>query len=469
MLKPFHFIIACWLIFTLQACQQKPENGQRSINSADAIKDSLQIKALIAKGKKYSTSHSDSLPAIAWQLESISRFRNNGEGLIYAGIFKANFYWMSTDYASAMKVTLQSLADAEKWKVSGPVPDLYSIMANIHKENGNYPAAFKDCVKGLEEARNNRDTANIISLMGLHAMFTHGYYRKNGNYQNDHTSLQLELDALKIAESNPKYEQMRIRFYDNIAQTYKENKEYDKALAYANKAVELANKYHQPRSLTYAYNWLGESYYYMGQHDKGVNYLNQAIAISRQLKQPYREMEIYEAMHWCYLSSKDYEPAIKCLRRSSKMRDSLQIAMNEKQISEMQLKYNSGGKDKQIALLGQVSQLKSQKILRISVAMVCFVILMFVILYQYYTIHRYSRKMEKSNHELNAAMLKIAHIQSHQIRKPLASILGLMNIIKGNNYVADKEVLQKMDEVATDLDQRIRDVIKATEVGEDKG
>jgi light-regulated signal transduction histidine kinase (bacteriophytochrome) len=151
------------------------------------------------------------------------------------------------------------------------------------------------------------------------------------------------------------------------------------------------------------------------------------------------------------------------------MRDSLQIAMNEKQVSELQLKYNSGGKDKQIALLGQVSQLKSQKILRISVAMVCFVILMFVILYQYYTIHRYSRKMEKSNQKLNAAMLKIAHIQSHQIRKPLASILGLMNIIKSNNYVADKEVLKKMDEVANDLDQRIRDVIKATEVGDETG
>ncbi|GAB3907218.1 tetratricopeptide repeat protein [Mucilaginibacter boryungensis] len=442
-----------------------PENDSKANNHAGAVKDSLEIKELIAKGNKYTSSHNDSLPTIAWQLESISRFRNNGEGLVYAGIFKAKYYWMATNYTAAMKVALQSLTDAEKWNVRGPVPDLYAIMANIHKENGNYPAAFQDCIKGLKEARINHDTTNIISLMGLNAMFTHGYYRKNGNYKNDHTSLQLELDALKIAESSPKYEQMRIRFYDNIAQTYKENKEYSKALLYANQAVALANKYHQPRSLTYAYNWLGESYYYMGQHDKGIDYLKQAIAVSRQLKQPYREMEIYEAMHWCYLSSKDYEPAIECLRRSFTMRDSLQIAMNEKQVSEMQLKYNSGGKDKQIALLGQVSQLKSQKILRISVAMVCFVILMFVILYQYYTIHRYSRKVEKSNQELNAAMLKIAHIQSHQIRKPLASILGLMNIIKGNNYVADKEVLQKMDEVANDLDERIRDVIKATEVG----
>jgi signal transduction histidine kinase len=60
---------------------------------------------------------------------------------------------------------------------------------------------------------------------------------------------------------------------------------------------------------------------------------------------------------------------------------------------------------------------------------------------------------------LNEALLKIAHIQSHHIRKPLASIMGLMNLIKDNNYEADKELLMKMDAASLQLDKRIREVI----------
>lgn len=44
--------------------------------------------------------------------------------------------------------------------------------------------------------------------------------------------------------------------------------------------------------------------------------------------------------------------------------------------------------------------------------------------------------------------------------------MGLMNIIKAHDYQVDKEVLQQMDKAAHDLDKRIRDVIKETEVGE---
>jgi tetratricopeptide (TPR) repeat protein len=447
------------------ACRQAAKDTH-SYGGSSLMADSLQIKTLIEKGKKFQNGNADSLPGIAWELESVSNLRDDKTGMIYASMFKAYYYWFTTDYATAMKVTLQALTNAEKWKIRQPIPEIYSIMANMHKENGNYTAAFQDCIKGLNEAKQNRDTASIISLLGLRAMFTHGYYRKNGHPQDDHTSLQLQFEALKIAESSPKYERMRIRFYNNIAQAYKENKAYDKTLMYANKAVVLANKYNQPRSLTYSYNWLGEAYYYMGQRQKGIAYLDSAIAISRRSALPYRQMEIYESMHWCYMSAKDYEPAIASLNRFNKMRDSLQIAKNEKQISELQLKYETGKKDKQIAVLDDLNSGKNRKIVWVSIGMFFFLALLIIILYQNVLIHRNSKLMKASNEQLNDALLKIAHIQSHHIRQPLASILGLMNIIKAHNYEVDKEVLQKMDTAAHDLDQRIRDVIKETEVGD---
>jgi len=338
----------------------------------------------------------------------------------------------------------------------------------MHKENGNYPAASADCVSGLSIARANKDTTYIISLLGLRAMFIHSYSNKTDTQKDDTTSLPLEFEALKIAESQPKYEAMRIRFYDNIAQTYKERGEYNKAINYADSGIVLANKYKQLRSLTYGYNWLGEALYYRGQRDTGIADLNKAITVSRKIEQPYRQMELYEAMYECYMHDKNYEPAIRCLQRSNSLRDSLQIAENEQKISEMeaQLKYDTHGKDNQIAALTEGERLKSQKILWISIAMICFLIMIAIIGFQYFTILKSRRQMTANNRELNKALLKIAHIQSHHIRKPLASILGLMNIIKANNYEPDKETLQKMDTVAQELDEQIRSVIRETEVGD---
>lgn len=450
-------------IFALQACYKSPGNTDDKYRTTPAA-DSQLITSLIAKGQKLRNGAVDSLPAVAWELESVSRFRDDKNGLLQAAILKAYYYWLTTDYNTAMKVALEAMGNAEKWKQSAPVPELYAIMANIHKENTNYPAAFKDCTEGLKVARLNKDTSEIISLLGLQAMFTHGYYRKTGHPENDHTSLPMEFEALRMAESQPKYEKTRIRFYNNIGQAYKEMGKYDSALVYAGKAVALANKYNSTRSLTYSYNWLGEAYYYMGQREKGIAYMDSAIAISRKANLPYRQMEIYEAMHWCYLSNKNYEPAIATLKRSVKLRDSLQVAANEKQIAELQLKYNVNKKDQQIASLWATNKAISRNALWVLGALVVFGLSLGIILYQYRIIRRSNKLVKDNNEKLNDALLRIAHIQSHEIRQPLASIMGLMNVIKANKYKADKEVLENMDKVSNDLDLRIRALIKEAEI-----
>ncbi|QKJ29273.1 tetratricopeptide repeat protein [Mucilaginibacter mali] len=465
MTRSLKLAIVFFLALTVQACRQSIGVGGDKYHTTPNA-DSLLIKSLIAKGQKLRNGVVDSLPAVAWELESVSKFRDNKNGIVQAGILKAYYYWLTADYATAMKVTLEALDNAQKWKLTEPVPELYSIMANIHKENTNYDAAFKDCINGLKIARLNKDTSWTISLLGLHAMFTHGYYRKTHQPQNDHTSLKMQFEALKMAESQPKYEKMRIRFYNNIGQAYKELGKYDSALVYARKAVVLANKYNQPRSLTYSYNWLGEAYYYMGQHEKGVAFMDSAITLSRKANLPYRQMEIYEAMHWCYLYTKNYEPAIAALKRSVEMHDSLQIASNEKQIAELQLKYNIKNKDKQIASLWATNKDTNRKALWILIGLLVFVLFTGIILYQYRVIKHNNKLMQVNNAKLNDALLRIAHIQSHQVRQPLASIMGLINVIKANNYKASKEVLQNMDTVANELDERIRAVIKEAEKGD---
>jgi len=59
----------------------------------------------------------------------------------------------------------------------------------------------------------------------------------------------------------------------------------------------------------------------------------------------------------------------------------------------------------------------------------------------------------------NQSLLKIAHIQAHDFRAPLTSIMGLMGLIKEENYAPPKEYIQMLEEAVYVLDGKIRQVI----------
>ncbi len=88
----------------------------------------------------------------------------------------------------------------------------------------------------------------------------------------------------------------------------------------------------------------------------------------------------------------------------------------------------------------------------------------------------YLMELEVSHHVLNkqiaeitaqnASLRRIAHMQSHDIRQPLTSIMGLVNTIRDDRYVADKERLIMIEEAALQLDRMVHAVVELTRLHE---
>jgi len=70
----------------------------------------------------------------------------------------------------------------------------------------------------------------------------------------------------------------------------------------------------------------------------------------------------------------------------------------------------------------------------------------------------------KTLEERNESLRSIAHMQSHDIRQPLTSIMGLMNMIKDDGYKADKEKLMMIEEAAQELDNKVHSIVEQTGV-----
>ena len=62
----------------------------------------------------------------------------------------------------------------------------------------------------------------------------------------------------------------------------------------------------------------------------------------------------------------------------------------------------------------------------------------------------------------NKALSRIAYIQSHEFRSPVASILGLMNIIKEEGFSNVEEYFLMMEDAVKNLDEKIHLVVAST-------
>lgn len=64
----------------------------------------------------------------------------------------------------------------------------------------------------------------------------------------------------------------------------------------------------------------------------------------------------------------------------------------------------------------------------------------------------------------NKALMDIAFIQSHEFRGPLASVMGVMNLIKDEGAGPDNQYVMMLEEAVNKLDERIHVVVKSTEI-----
>ena len=113
--------------------------------------------------------------------------------------------------------------------------------------------------------------------------------------------------------------------------------------------------------------------------------------------------------------------------------------------------------------LNKLNKLNTRYVWVVAVSAVLFLALFMLILFQYFIIRKNNKQIKEKNSGMNSALLKIAFIQSHEIRKPLSTLLGIINLIKEDQYKADKELLMMMEKSAHDLDKKICEIVKEVE------
>jgi two-component sensor histidine kinase len=417
------------------------ENTDTSPGTGEGTK----LSGLYAKAEEYGAAWPDSLNRIAALITKEGNRIHDHTALVRAERYRAQAMWRLGSHSAAMKAAIRALTDAEKWKLTSEIPDIYAVIGNLHKEKANYQMAFQAVEKGMRAARMVRDTAAIIYMIRLKAMFTQGL----GSQENDtamiHRSLDMHLEGLRLAESSPRFERNRIAYYNNIAQVLVKRKEMDKALFFVSKGIHLATKYNQPLSLTYSYTWLSQIYFHNQETEKGKEYLFKALKITQELKNPFREMEVYRYLYQGLRPTNEYKATLDAYARYIEIRDSLRVLDNVRQMSELQIQYEAEKKDHQIAALGAVNQIKTRENTWITIGLAIFLVLSIFMIFQYRTIARSNRILEENNRKINEQSQQMKLLMRelhHRVKNNLQIVSNLLSL--QSNRLTDEDARQSI-------------------------
>ncbi len=478
-MRKFLVNLLTFILFFSSVCftQNRAESDslKRYINNPDTP-DTLKVTALLKLGELYEYTVPDTALFYYKKAQNVAKKTgkkkleakcSNYIGIVYKGM---------SDYEKALDFYQRSLT------ISNAIGDKESSskvlinIGNIYKNKGQYSKALEYYQKALklnEKIENKTITANAYINAGL----------VNKIMGNDSLAMEYYNKALKIYESTGNKKNISIILI-NIGTVYHHEQKFFKAIEYYKRALKIQKEINYKRGIATIYLNIGVINNELGNTAKAIEYYQKALAIQKEIGDKYLIAGTLANLASLYLQKKDYKKAIEYSEKSlaiskkieslrwealdynnlslayerlkdyknaldySKLwiniKDSIYGIEKTKAVAEIQTKYESEKKEKQIisqkaALEKSKLEIEKQKAQRLkqkterNMFLVAFVFAIFVaiVLFRLYRtkknanalLEKQKREIEAVNEELNQtneelnATIEMVEDQKNEIEK----------------------------------------------------
>lgn len=294
------------------------------------------------------------------------------------------YYYNEGAFDSSLLLLNQAAEIAHNGKDNNIYTRALNNIGNVYSDQGNNTAALKYYQQALTLAENANDQnqaaeieKNIGALYLSWKRFDEAlsHYEKakiiavnNGNklleadcYNNIGTAYEQQLkypEALEVYKKALDYytaSQNKSRMamaLSNVAIVYKFLKKYQLAIDYNLKGLELAREMKSQWTEAAILNNIGSIYSSWGNYTAAIDYCNQSIALSRKMNAMEIVYNAYETMGEAATAAGDYKSAVNYYKAFMASKDSFVTSESNRQLSELQTRYDTEKKDKQIAQQG---------------------------------------------------------------------------------------------------------------------
>jgi serine/threonine protein kinase len=309
---------------------------------------------------------------IEYGKEALQIFKSlgNKKGIAAALNAIGYFYHQRDFYNIALEYFLKALKTFEELGRNKKKVYVYLCLGNLYFSLEDDQKALTYFQKGLK----------ILEVEGGHSLqgtFLHNIGLVYRNRKDFHNALEYLQKAQKIFEASGD------RFWlaatlNNIGDTFAQLGRNQKALTYFHKSQEIREELNIKTGLYYTFQHIGDVYVKMKDRDKALSYYDRAFKIASELNDNSLLERIYKRYSDIYAVKGDYKKAYRYHNLFTKAKDAIMDAKKNKQIAEMQEKYETEKKTRQIDILEKEN--KIQKITRNALAAIVVLAAMIIIL-----------------------------------------------------------------------------------------
>lgn len=435
---------------------------------------------------------------LAGRTMNLAQEINFRRGYARAVNIKGSSFWVVGDYESALEFYQLSASTSTAINDEIGLSEAYHNIGEVHKKLRDYKKAIRFLKISLEwDKKNNIDHAITLYNIG-EAHFEREEFEEALAYFKDALDRSVAEQDLRATAYS----------YNGLGRLKYKTGNAEKALFYFTQAEALWKTDGEIRSLIQTYQDFCDAYVVLGDLTKASSYIAQAIALAETVKANDLQVKNYERQSGILQAAGDYQSSIGYLLKRNKLRDSLYDVNRSQQIARLQVAFETDARlieNEQLkaARALQDARLRAQSFMIVAISGGLMIAGLLAIVFfrqrkkiiavnallrektaeinlQKEEIEKQALALRNLNQELqdlnksletrieerthqlwwkNQKLADYAHTNSHKLRAPVASILGLGLLMERIDLPeADKILLEKLLICARDLDKITREI-----------
>ncbi len=319
----------------------------------------------------------------------------NNIGLNYAS--QGNFVKAIDYYHKSLKI------DDELGNLIG-VSDSYSNIGIIQYQQKNYSAAneyYQKSLKVLTELLKN-PTCNI-NKNEINKSISSSYINIGlVNYSQKKLSKALEFyqESLKITEAIGDMQGMS-QAYNNIGMIYDDQKKFVNSIECYQKSLKMLENIGDKGGMIVVLSNIATLKNKLTKYTEAIYYAEISLTISKEIGSPDDERIAWDQLSVSYKGLNNFEKSLECYHNSMLLKDSIFNIEKSQQFYEMESKYNSEKKQKEIELLNKNEELQKIEVRNLKLQKYAFVIGFILMLTLAFVSYRSFRQKRKANKVLS--------------------------------------------------------------------
>ncbi len=510
------YYFVCLLLFfvCLSSYSTSFAQNQRAIDSLETLLSNPQL-ADTTKAKIYvdlSISHYatnlDKAIVLVKESERLSKkaryLRGEALALHWEGIYES----MKGSIDKSIYTFLKSLEISEKTNYSLMIGANLARIADINRQQGNYKKALELATKGIEILR--KEPQKLYLLHALHRI---------GTLYTDQNQLDKALsyyqEGLAVAKEVKASNQLSLYFFQ-IANVYFRQDNNKEALKYAQEGLVVSQKNQNFIQQSRILNLIGKIYLKENDIKTSLTYFYQALPLARQVDAVPDLKDVYWGLYESHKKLEKIDSTLFYLEQATTLKDSLYNTEKTKLVNFFQVdaeieKQKIELKKKQVEIENRTLLIYLGGILIVFTTLIAGILFYnnkkqkkanTLLILQKEEIIKQKEQIEKQNMSLqmlneeitqqkeeietlnnqleklvedrtnqlkitvdnlskqNQDLAQFSYIISHNLRAPVARILGLINIFNEDKYADefDRQIINHLKRTAQELDTVIKDL-----------